>query len=78
MLALLDDDQLGPALHDPLRGLQQVVALAQLPRLTVVERDRIDALQQFEQVRPAALDPEIHRVARDELGLVHLSQHVEL
>ena len=34
--------------------------------------------QQVQNVGAAALDPEVHRVARDELGLFHLVQDVEL
>ena len=78
VLALLDHDVLRAALHDPARRLHEVELLGELARLGVVERDQIDALEQLEQIGTPALDPEVHRVARDELRLVDLRQHVEL
>src|SRR5205085_5878901 len=71
-------DELRAVLHDPARGLDEVVFLAELPRLSVVERDRVDALEQLHEIRTAALDPEVHRVARDELGPLDLFQDLEL
>ena len=61
------------ALHDPARRLHEVRLLGELPRLAVVERDEVDVLEQLEQIGAAALDPEVHRVARDELRLLDLA-----
>ena len=78
VLAFLDDHVLGPALHDPPRGLHEIRLFGELARLAVVERDHVDFLEQREQIGAPALDPEVHRVARDELRLAHLAQHLEL
>ncbi len=78
VLAFLDEHVLGPALHDPSRRLHEIELIGQLPRLGVVERDEVDVFEQLEQIGPPALDPEIHGVARHELGLRDLRQHVEL
>ena len=69
---------LRPTLHDPARGLDEIRFLGELARLAVVERDEIHALEKRQQIGPTALDPEVHRVARNELGLLDLIEHVEL
>ena len=78
VLALLDHDVLRAAFHDPARRLDEVELLGELARLGVVQRDQIDVREQLEQVGTPALDPEVHRVAGDELRLGDLRQHVEL
>src|SRR5206468_9727480 len=40
--------------------------------------DEVDTPEQLEQLGAAALDPEVHRVAGDELRPLHLREHVEL
>ena len=78
MLALLDEHGLRALVHDPARRLHEVGTLGELARLAVVERDEVDMLEQFEHVGAPRLDPEVHRVAGDELGRLHLPQHLEL
>jgi hypothetical protein len=78
VLALLDDHDRRAALHDPARGLHEVRAVRQLASLAVVQRDEVDVLDQLDEIGTAALDPEIHRVARHELRALDLTQHVEL
>src|SRR3712207_7422682 len=46
--------------------------------LAVVERDEVDALEELEQLRAPALDPEVHRVARDEARALDLLEHRQL
>ena len=78
VLALLHDDELRPAAHDPPRCLDEIVLLRELARLALVEGDEIDARQQLEELGTPALDPEVHRVARHQLRPVDLRQDVEL
>jgi hypothetical protein len=78
VFAFLDDDVPGAARHDPSRRSHEVVFVRELPRFGVVERDEVDMLEQLEHVVATAFDPEVHRVASDELGFGHLRQHVEL
>ena len=78
MLALLDDHVARPAFENPARGLHEICLLGELPRFAVIERDEIDAPEQLDEFGTAALDPEVHRVARDQLRLLHLVEHLQL
>src|SRR6185436_6955021 len=78
VLPFLYDHELRAALHDPLSGLHEVVVLRELTRFGVVQRDRVDALEQLEQLGAPALDPEVHRVTGNQPGLVDLREHIEL
>ena len=78
MLALLDDHHRRAARHDPPRRLHEIRAVRELARFTVIQRDEVDFLDQRQQVGAAALDPEVHRIAGDELRSLDLAQYVEL
>src|SRR5690606_1573166 len=66
------------ALQNPAGGLNKIRSLRELTRFRVVERDEVNSLEQSKQLRTARLDPEVHRVACNELRLLHLFQHVQL
>src|SRR5438105_7111528 len=78
VLALLDDHELGAAAHDPSRRLDEVVLLGQLARLALVDGDQVDTREELEELGTTTLDPEVHRIAGDELGSLHLGENVEL
>ncbi|MNX84360.1 hypothetical protein D3C86_1161530 [compost metagenome] len=78
VLALLDDDGLGTKLEDALGGLEEVVGLAELTRLALVEQGDVDPLEGLDQRSALARDPEVHGVADHELGALHLVEHQAL
>ena len=67
-VAALDDDGARPELADGARRGGQVGLARELARLLVVEEQHVDALEQLEQRAALARDPEVHGVARHELG----------
>ena len=69
---------LRPALHDPARRLHEIELLGELPRLGVVQRDEVDALEQLEQIgRRLSIQKFIVSHATS-FGFVDLREHVEL
>src|SRR5678816_1793052 len=78
VLSLLDDDMLRAAVHYPFCCLHEVHFLGQLPRLTIVQRNEIHLLEKLYEIRSPALNPEVHRVAGNELWLLYLIENVEL
>src|SRR5688572_9926363 len=78
MLALLDHHHRWTAFLNPACGAQQVVITGQLSGLAVIDHQQIDTLEQTQQIVALALYPEVHGVARNELRLLHLLQHIEL
>ena len=67
-----------PHRADRARRRGQVRLPGQLARLLVVEQQHVDALEQLHQLRALDVDPEVHRVAGDELRLLRLLEHAEL
>jgi hypothetical protein len=68
----------GAAGHDPLRGLYQVRLFAELARFRIVQSHQVDVLQKLDNVRPPALNPEVHRIARYQLRFSDLLEDIEL
>ncbi len=68
----------GPRLADVGGRLDEVVNSRELADLFVVDDEEIDALQHGRESLGLALDPEVHRVRRDQLGALDLLEHVEL
>ncbi len=61
-----------------MRRLNQIRFLRQLTRLGIIERHEIDVAQEIQDVGAPALNPEVHRVARDEFRLLDLAQDIQL
>ena len=55
--------------------LQQVVLSAELAGFRIIDNDCVQPSQGVFEFRPFPFDPEIHGVARDEGGSLHLSLH---
>src|SRR5207253_6954158 len=79
VLSALDDDGPGSHRRDGPRGADQVRLAGELARLAVVDRHDVDLGQHAPERVALALDPEVHRVQRDQpRSLLHLAQHVQL
>ena len=78
VLALLHDREPRSAREDPAGRPVDVPVARQLARLGVVHHENVDVAQQLEQQVPLRVDPVVHRVAGDELGVLHLVEHAEL
>src|SRR5574341_1225593 len=69
-----DEKDMGKSKYGFVHGL-----VGELARLAVVDRDDVRLSQDPAQRLALALDPEVHRVERDDPGpLLHLAQHLEL
>src|SRR5690348_11526809 len=66
------------AVHDPPGCLHEVGHLGELPRFSIVERDKINVLEQLDEIGATRLNPEIHCIAGNELWLVDLLENIEL
>src|ERR1043166_1282828 len=78
VLAFLDDDVFWPELVDGARGGEEVRVIGQLLGFALVEDKSMNALEEAEQVLKGDVEPEVHGVGDDELGLLHLVEHMHL
>ena len=78
MFALFDRDDTGAEGLHFFAGLDQAGFLGQFARLAVVENEHVDTLEQFEERGLGNVNPEVHRVGDDELGFLHLAEHLQL
>jgi len=65
-------------LENPAASPVDVPVAAQLPRFAVVDHEDVDPLEQSEQCGLFALDPVVHGVAHNQLGVLDLLQNAEL
>ena len=76
MLALLNDDHPRPHPPDAVGGGDEVVLPGEASGLLVVQRQRVDALQQRPELVGCVLDPYPHGVGRDEFRVRELVEDV--
>src|SRR5205814_993227 len=76
VFTLFDDDVSRAARHYPLRRLNEIRLFGELTCFRVVQSYKIHLLEQLENIGSPALDPEVHRIARDQLRPSHLSQQL--
>jgi len=74
MLALLDHHHLGAASEDPVRRPIDVPVARELARFRIVHHQDVDMAKQLEQQILLALNPVVHRIAGDQLGLFDLNR----
>src|SRR5678815_794782 len=77
-MCIRDSDMPGAAVHDPLCRLHEIHFLGELPCFAIVKGHHVDVLEKLDQVGTTALNPEIHRVACNQLRFLYLFEHVEL
>src|SRR4029077_4395258 len=66
ILSTLDDEVLGPTREYFLCDLHQIRIFAEPPSFSIVHDQNIDLLQYPPQRLSLSVDPEVHRIARDQ------------
>src|ERR1700736_1990442 len=78
VLAALDDHDPRPVGEDVARGRGEEPLARELDGLLVVDENAIDAPEHALEARPGGVEPELDRVAGDEIRLLDLVEDVEL
>src|SRR5947209_6456699 len=78
IFSVFDHQRLGPQLQNLLRGARQAGIFGQHLGFSIVDQQCINGLEHLSEFLRFAGDPEIHGVAADELGSIHLLAHVDL
>ncbi len=78
ILAALDDDGARPVGEDDARGRREKALPGELHGFFIVHQHTVDSPQQALEPGTGSVEPELHRVAGDELRIGHLLQHLEL